>query len=469
MKHFDVIIIGAGTAGLSARKEVAKKTQNYLIVDRGPLGTTCARVGCMPSKVLIQVANDIHQNKKLISMGLVSVENSSTNIKDVMIHVRALRDRFVSSVLSGKDNWNDKFISGEATFINSNTLEINGETFRADKVIVATGSSPLIPKEWLDYKKFFLDTDSLFELETLPEKMLVVGLGAIGFEMGQALSRLGVKVIGVNKSPSLGGLSDPELQEYVALHLNREFKIFQSDVKFVGSSEESQVSAEIEGIIHKFDKVLVCVGRKPNIANLQLEKAGAVLDEKGIPEFSSTNLSLKKLPHIFIAGDANAYRPILHEASDEGKIAGYNAVHETQCFKRKVSLGITFSDPNIAMIGEKFSSLKKENVNFITGKVSFEGQGRAIVKLQEQGLLHVYIDKVSGKILGAELQAPSGEHIAHLLAWVISMDMTISEVLKLPFYHPVVEEGLRTALRDASKQMEHFEDELMNCDDSPIR
>ena len=469
MKHFDVIIIGAGTAGLTARKEVAKKTQNYLIVDKGPLGTTCARVGCMPSKVLIQIANDIHQSQKLLSMGLVKNIEYSVDIKKVMIHVRALRDRFVTGVLSDKEDWEEKFILGEATFINSNSLKINGEVVTADKIIIATGSSPLIPKEWLDYKKFFIDTDSLFELETLPKSVLVVGLGAIGFEMGQALSRLGVKVVGVNKSASMAGLSDPELQKYVFFHLNKEFKIFQSDAKFLGSSEGEQISAEINGEIHIFDKVLVCIGRKPNLTNLKLEKTGVPLSEKGIPEFSSANLSLNYLPHIFICGDVNGYRPILHEASDEGKIAGHNAVHETHCFKRKVFLGITFSDPNVAVIGKAYSSLKKENVDFITGKVSFEGQGRAIVKLKEQGLLHIYVNKVNGKILGAELQAPSGEHIAHLLAWVISMDMTVSEVLKLPFYHPVVEEGLRTALRDAAKQMEHFVDELMNCDDSPIR
>ena len=305
MKHFDVIIIGAGTAGLSARKEVAKKTQNYLVVDRGPLGTTCARVGCMPSKVLIQIANDVHQYDKLLSKGLVNNVDHSVKIKDVMIHVRALRDRFVSGVLSGKDGWEDKFTLGEAKFINSNTLEINGEVVTADKLIIATGSSPLIPKEWLKYKDFLIDTDSLFELKTLPDNILVVGLGAIGFEMGQALSRLGVKVVGVNKSASMAGLSDPVLQKYVGLHLNKEFKVFQSDVKFVGPSDGAQISAEIDGEIHKFDKVLVCIGRKPNLANLKLEKTNVPLDEKGIPEFSLTNLSLKYLPHIFICGDVN--------------------------------------------------------------------------------------------------------------------------------------------------------------------
>ena len=469
MKHFDVIIVGAGTAGLSARKQVTKKTQNYLVVDRGPLGTTCARVGCMPSKVLIQVANDIHQSQKITSLGFLNNGESLIKTKEIMTHVRALRDRFVSGVLSGKEKWEEKFILGEASFIDSNTLEINGEFFTTDKFIIATGSSPLIPKEWLEYKKFLIDTDSLFELEDLPKSMLVVGLGAIGFEMGQALSRLGVKVVGVNKSASMAGLSDPELQKYVAHHLNNEFPIFQSEVKFIGPTDGTQISAEIAGTVHQFEKVLVCVGRRPNLSKLKLENTGVALNEKGIPEFSSTNLSLKDLPHVFIAGDVNAYRSILHEATDEGKIAGHNAVSEILCYKRKVFLGITFSDPNIATIGERFSSLKKEKINFITGKVSFEGQGRAIVKLKEQGLLHIYASKVNGKILGAELQAPGGEHLAHLIAWVISMDMTVSEVLKLPFYHPVVEEGLRTALRDAAKQIENYTEELMNCDDPPIR
>ena len=133
--------------------------------------------------------------------------------------------------------------------------------------------------------------------------------------------------------------------------------------------------------------------------------------------------------------------------------------------------GVTFSDPNIATVGKRFSDLKEENIEFVTGKVTFEGQGRSIVKLKEQGLLHVYIDKVTGVIYGAEMQAPSGEHLAHLLAWAISMKLTVFEALKMPFYHPVIEEGLRTALRDGANQLENGSEqsELFRCDDAPIR
>jgi len=166
----------------------------------------------------------------------------------------------------------------------------------------------------------------------------------------------------------------------------------------------------------------------------------------------------------------NGDRPILHEAADEGIIAGHNAVNEEQCFKRRVPLGITFSDPNIAFVGSRHQDLVHQNRDFVIGKVSFEGQGRSIVKLKEQGLLHIYADTKSGEILGAELQAPDGEHLAHLLAWAISLKLTVEETLRLPFYHPVIEEGLRTALRDCARQI-HGQDlkELFRCQDSPIR
>ncbi|NQZ01505.1 MAG: dihydrolipoyl dehydrogenase, partial [Bdellovibrionales bacterium] len=158
-------------------------------------------------------------------------------------------------------------------------------------------------------------------------------------------------------------------------------------------------------------------------------------------------------------------------AADEGRIAGYNAVHPTECFKRRVNLGITFSDPNIATVGQSYQQLTDQGRGFVTGAVSFEGQGRSIVKLKEQGMLHVYADPHSGELLGAELQAPDGEHLAHLLAWAISLKLSVQEALKMPFYHPVIEEGLRTALRDAASRLNEppGDFELFRCDDLPIR
>ena len=469
MKTYDVIIIGAGTAGLTARKEVAKHTLNYLVVHDGPVGTTCARVGCMPSKALLQIAHDLHQTKTLQKLNLLASDSLQVDLEKILVHVRSLRDRFVKGIVTDMHDWQDKLLKGRASFLDDHTLEVNGTKISGKKIIIATGSSPLIPSEWLPYRKFILDSDSIFEQKTLPKKILVVGLGAIGIELGQALSRIGVEIVGVNLGPKVAGITDPLLQQYVSAKFRDEFPLYHEGATPTGSADGERIEVQIDGKVQGFDKVLLCIGRKPNLKNLQLLKTGVTLNKNGSPEVSKTNLSLKEKPHIFLAGDVSGIRPILHEAADEGRIAGHNTVHELECFRRKVPLGIIFSDPNIASIGENYQSLVDRGEDFVTGKVSFEGQGRAILKLKEQGLLHVYVSRKDSKILGAELQAPDGEHLAHLLCWAMSLNLTVQECLHLPFYHPVTEEGLRSALRDAALQLKAPPREIFLCEDTPIR
>ncbi len=458
MHEYDVVIIGAGTSGLTARREVAKKTKNYLIVDDGPLGTTCARVGCMPSKVLIQVANDFHQYKKLLEKKLVSYQQNDikpkVNLKNTMEHVRALRDRFVRGVVSSMPDWQDHFLKARAEFIDKNHLKIGNKEVRAKKTIVATGSRPIIPNQWKEYSKFFIDTNSFFELENLPENVLVVGLGVIGLEIGQALSRLGINVVGVSRRLSIGGLTDPEIGQYAIEKLKNDFQVFTSGVEFIGDAYQEKISANLDGKVYTFDKVILSVGRRPNIDTIGIENLDVELDKNGIPFVDPNTMLIRGSENIFLPGDVNGEKAILHEAADEGKIAGYNSVNSIKNYKRRTPLAVTFSDPNIASVGINYTDLLKNKHSFVTGKVTFEGQGRSIVKLKEQGLLHVYVDKQTHLILGAEMQAPDGEHLAHLLSWVIAMKKTVFEVLRLPFYHPVIEEGLRTALRDAARQID---------------
>jgi dihydrolipoamide dehydrogenase len=153
--------------------------------------------------------------------------------------------------------------------------------------------------------------------------------------------------------------------------------------------------------------------------------------------------------HIFIAGDVDSDKPLLHEAADEGRIAGDNAGRwpDLRCGKRRSPLGIVFSDPQIAMVGSHRSALREGE--FAVGAVSFENQGRARVMLKNKGLLHVYAQHGTGRFLGAEMIGPAAEHIGHLLAWVHQQRLTIDQMLDMPFYHPVLEEGLRSALRQA--------------------
>ncbi|MAZ49756.1 MAG: dihydrolipoyl dehydrogenase [Halobacteriovoraceae bacterium] len=463
MKKYDVVIIGAGSGGLSARREVAKKTDNYLVVDGGVLGTTCARVGCMPSKVLIQVAQDFNRRHKFSEQGIHGHESLEVNTKEVMLHVRKLRDRFVRGVLGGMQDWKEThFKSAIAEFVNPHTLRIGEETIQADKIIVATGSKPNLPPPLEGCEEFCVNTDQFFELEDLPKRWAVLGLGVIGLELGQSLHRLGLEVTGIARRQNIAGITDPELNTYVIKKFSEEMNLTFNGLKGARKSSSGLVldlgDREIE-----VDKVLVTAGRYPCWDSVR----GEVLGFKGqVPDHDPHTFQLVDHEHIFIAGDNTGEYQILHEASDEGKIAGFNAVNPLTKFRRRTPLMITFSDPNIAFSGKTYKELIDLKIDFAIGEVSFEGQGRSIVKLKENGLLRVYGDKKSGKLIGAEMMGPSCEHIAHLLSWVIDQDLTVNQVLALPFYHPVIEEGLRTALRDLRDKVEEPSPvlEIFPCD-----
>jgi len=417
MKKYDVIIVGAGTSGLTARREISKKTQNYLVIDDGPLGTTCARVGCMPSKVLIQAANDFHRRHKFESMGISGADKIEVSTTKVMEHVRSLRDRFVRGVKVSMEDWQSThLLRGRAHFVDSNTVEVNGEKIYANKFVLAPGSRPIIPGSMMDFKSHILTSDEIFELDSLHQSVAVVGLGVIGIELGQALSRLGVDVTGITIDKAIGGLSDNSVQGYAAHVFESEFPIHYASAELKELTDDGRIKIQAGGETVVVDKVILAMGRRSNVDRLQL---------------SNTNVS------------------------------------DPDCFKRRTNVGVTFTDPNIATVGKRKSQIEEEHV---TGEVTFEGQGRSIVKLKEVGLLHVYVSKKSHEVLGAEMMAPDGEHLAHLLAWGISMKLTVFEMLKMPFYHPVVEEGLRTALRKAASQLPQDKgSELYRCDDTPIR
>ncbi len=462
MRKVDVAIIGAGSAGLSARREVAKKTDNWVVIDNGILGTTCARVGCMPSKVLIQSAYDFSRKEKFEEQGIFGGENLRVDTSLTMKHVRKLRDRFVRGVSSGMESWvsDERLIRKKATFIDKNTLDLEGEKIWAKEIIIATGSKPVVPEQFDDFKDFIITTDEFFEQETLQENIAVVGLGVIGIELGQSLHKLGLNVLGIARREIIAGVSDPEIRAYVVRKLSEQMNLsFKGIQKLERVGDQLKITTGDKEFLA--DKVLMTAGRKPVLNTLNLEVLDLEVDKRSIPLHSKTTFQITSAPNIYLPGDVNGDKPILHEASDEGKIAGYNAVREEKIdFQTRTPLAVTFSEPNIASAGLVYDQLQSMGVDFQEGKVLFEGQGRSIVKLKEIGMLKVYGETKSGKILGAEMFGPDTEHIAHLMAWVIQMKMTVNQVLSLPFYHPVIEEGLRTSLRDLRSKVEETSPDL---------
>lgn len=471
MRHVDVAIIGAGTAGLTARREVEKKTKNYMVIDDGPLGTTCARVGCMPSKALIQVANDFERRQHLQEQGIHNGLQLKVDTTEVMRHVRKLRDRFVGGVLSGMAHWRDeKLIRKTARFIDQHTLDLGDEHIRADTIIIAVGTRPIVPESLKKYASFIIDTNDFFELEQLPAKVAVLGIGVIGLELGQALSRLDTKTTIIGRRARFGGLSDPEINDYIARKFAEQLDVSLNGYLIKGVADNGCLKLTTGEREIEVDLLLTALGRRPNLDRLNLDVLNLPIDKHGIPYYQEENFNITGTS-LYLVGDTNLRRPLLHEAADQGRIAGFNAVNDPQCFKERVPLSITFCEPNIAFVGKRYEELVQKGVDFVTGKVSFEGQGRSIIKLEEIGVLHIYAERSSSKLLGAEIFAPDGEHLAHLISWAISCNLTVHETLSLPFYHPVIEEGLRTAIRDAARQVEAPPNrlEVFRCEDSPIR
>ncbi|MBS0326975.1 MAG: dihydrolipoyl dehydrogenase [Proteobacteria bacterium] len=454
----DVAVIGAGTAGLAAYRAARAAGRSALLIESGAYGTTCARVGCMPSKLLIAPAEAAHAVERFPAFGLRLEGRVTVDGRAVMERVRRERDRFVGFVIEGVDAIPaaDK-LAGPARFASDTRLVVGDDAVvDARAIVIATGSSPAFPPGWRALGERLVTNDEVFEWTDLPRSVAVFGPGVIGLELGQALHRLGVRIKVFGRSGSIGSLGDPVLIDEAARVFGAEFPL--------ALRTKADVTAEDGGVVvtehdtaggansERFEFLLAATGRQPNVSRLGLEHTTLVRDTAGIPVFDRETLQCGDAG-VFIAGDANDDLPLLHEAADEGRIAGDNAAHfpRVRAGLRRAPLAIVFTDPQIAIVGGGYAALAGRE--FVTGEVSFHNQGRSRVMLRNRGRLHVYADPASGELLGAEMLGPDAEHLGHLLAWALQLDLKIADMLRLPFYHPVVEEGLRTALRDAQAKI----------------
>jgi dihydrolipoamide dehydrogenase len=459
-REVDVAILGAGSAGLFALSQVKRETDNYVLIDGGELGTTCARVGCMPSKVLIQVAEDFHRKSLFEREGIDGAEELSVDVPAVMEHVQDLRDVFVDRTLGATDNLDAAhLIDGYAKFISNDTIEVNGEQIKAKSIIIATGSIPVVPAAWQDFADDVVTTDELFELEDLPASMAVIGLGLIGLEIGQSLHRLGVKVAAVDQLNVIARLEDDKVNDLAIATIGKEFPLWLGHAATLEKVDSGiQVSAGDKQMV--VAKILASLGRKPNLDSLNLDATDIKLDENGVPVYDPLTMQVGDFP-IFIAGDVNAERPILHEAGHEGRVAGYNAVRHVvdgpvEKFKRKVPLAIAFCEPNIAAVGAQLSELNENEIAI--GEIQFAPVGRALIMGKNRGLLRLYVQKSDGLLLGACMCCVKAENLAHLICWSIQQGMTVFDMLKMPFYHPVIEEALQAALYNVLSQLDVKQD-----------
>ena len=456
----DVAIIGAGTAGMSAYRAALAHTPRVLVIEAGAYGTTCARVGCMPSKLLIAAAEVAHT---IAHAGRFGVHGGPLRVDGpaVMARVRSERDRFVGFVVDAVAQWPAEHrLLGHARFVDDHTLQVGPVRVQAERIVIATGSSPALPTAWRDrLGELLIVNDDVFDWQDLPRSVAVMGTGVIGLELAQALHRLGVRVRLYGRGNRVGPLTDPALQALArrvfadALPLTLQASHF--DVRRDGGGVVVAAGADAASAQQEhFDLLLAATGRRANVDQLGLAQTALPLDPSGIPVYDRRTGQVGNSA-VFIAGDAGEDRPLLHEAADEGRIAGDNAGRfpDVRVRPRRAPLAVVFSEPQMALAGASHAELLRAGVAFKTGSVSFEDQGRSRVIGRNQGALQVYAESATGRFLGAEMLGPAAEHIGHLLAWSVQRGDTVQQMLDSPFYHPVIEEGLRTALRNLQQAL----------------
>jgi len=469
----DVAIIGSGTAGMGAYRSARNHTASVLLIEGGDYGTTCARVGCMPSKLLIAAAEVAHRARHADLFGVL-VDGLAVDGAAVMARVQRERDRFVGFVLESVDAMapGDRW-TARVKFRDAHTLITEqGQLIEAARIVIASGGIPVLPPLLQGLGKRLLTNETVFELPTLPASLAVFGCGPLGLELGQAMSRLGVRVRMFGVGGRIAGIRDSALRDCAEQTFNQEF--------YLDPSAEVESACEAgDGVkiryrhrdgswqTETFAYALAATGRAPNVAALALENTGLQLDQHGVPLFDRLTLQCGAST-IFIAGDASNEIPLLHEAADQGRIAGDNAGRypDIRPGLRRTPLSVVFTEPQVMAVGSTAEQLERQyGDRFATGEVSFEDQGRSRVMLRNKGILKVYAERGSERFLGAEMFGPAAEHIGHLLAWAVQQGLTVGQMLDMPFYHPVIEEGVRSALRDLDHRLHPDSAVIARCMD----
>ncbi len=449
-RRCDVAIVGAGTAGMKAYKAALAAGADAVLIEKGPGGSTCTRDGCMPSKLLIAAGRTAHVAHGAGAFG-IGVTSVTVDGSAVLARMRRMRDAFVQSVL---DDYHaitdDRRIHGEARFAAADTLTVGDVRVIAGKIVIAVGASPSVPPPLEPAGPLIHTHETIFEIADLPRRLAVVGAGPQGLELAQAFARLGVAVTLLDQATAIGHLKDPDAAKMAQEAFADAFDLHLG----------VQVSAELagpdgaDGAVVRWtgdsageatvDLILVSAGQKPQLGALNLEATGLALDDHGTPFFDRITRRCGD-SGIFIAGDAGAWRPVLHEAARGGRIAG-NGTAGKDAPPQRPALAIAFCEPNLVEVGMPFTDLPD---GAIVGCAVASENGRTTVDGETAGIVRLYADR-DGLMLGGTIVAEAGEHLGQSVALAIDRGMTLAEFADQPWYHPTVEELLQSAARDGA-------------------
>ena len=453
-----VLVIGGGPGGYVAAIRAAQLGAKVTLVEKADIGGTCLNRGCMPTKAMLHAADTYDEAVHSDGIGIIG--------RDVEIDwtkVQAYRASTVEKLTSGvralmKAN-KIKVIEGEARFTGSKTVAVGGETVTADKVIIAAGSYPIIPPiPGVAASKACIDSTQCLSLDHIPESMVVIGGGVIGLELGSAYKKFGTKVTVVEMLPRLLPLMDGELTALVQAQMINMGLDIHTDSKVL-SVEDTDKGAKVKvqcpdgEKVFEAEKVLVCVGRGPNTAALDLAKAG-IKEEKG---FIVTDDKMEtNVPGVYAIGDCNGKLMLAHAAMAMGEVAAENAMGGERTFLASESPSCAYVGPEFGGVGFTEEQLKEQGIEYKVGKFPTVANGRSLVMGHTDGMVKVLAGKQYGEILGVHILAPRANDLIEEAALAIKMEATLDELDQTIYCHPTVSEAVHEAALAADKKAIHI-------------
>jgi dihydrolipoamide dehydrogenase len=460
---FDVIVIGAGPGGYVAAIRAAQLGLKVACIDKeSKFGGTCLRIGCIPSKALLDATEKFFLAKNHFAEMGINVDNPRVDLKAMM----ARKDKVVETLTGGvtalmKKNKIEKVV-GAVKIAGAGKVEVTGEsgkqTLTAKHIIIATGSAVVqLPFMKFDGKKI-ISSDHAIALDKVPETMVVIGGGAIGLEMGSVWARLGTKVTVLEMLPQLVAGSDEEMARNLEKVLKKQGLTIYTQAKVTGAKEEGgkhAVSFEWEGkqMSEPAEVVLVAVGRKPYTEGLGLETVGIKLDNRGRIEVDKHFQT--SAPGIYAIGDVIAGPMLAHKAEDEGVACAELIAGKAGHVNYNVIPAVVYTAPELAWVGRSEEQCKTDGVAYNTGKFNFRVNGRALAMGETDGLVKVIADAKTDRLLGVHILGAQASSMVSEAAAVMEFAGSAEDLARTCHAHPTLPEAVKEAAMAVAKRAIH--------------
>lgn len=455
-----VAVIGGGPGGYVAALKAAMLGAEVTVIEKNKLGGTCLNVGCIPTKALLASSDVLRTVQEAKSFGINVEGEVKPDFKAIVERKQKVTDELVAGIQFLFDKRGVKKIDGYGKLIDKNTVEVTKddgsvEEVKADKIILANGSIPTV-FPFMPYNgKNVITSDEVLSLEKLPESLVIIGGGVIGSEIGQFYSSLGTKVTIIEVLPQILGRMDSDGAKALA----RQFKKDKIKVMCNVATDSFEVSEDKvklnlnNGKSLEAEVVLLCTGRRPNLANSGVAEAGVKMTDRGfieVNEYMETSLE-----GVYAIGDIIPTAMLAHVASAEGMVAAENAVKgNSETVNYKSIPSCVYTEPEVAGVGKTEDELKAEGVEYHVGKFDFRGLGKAKAIGKIQGFIKVLVDK-DDVIIGATLVGPHCTDLLTELSLAVGLGLKAKDVGRVIHAHPSLSEGIMEALHDVHGECVH--------------